>query len=246
MSDQALDLGSLDGLDFSKGEGLLPAIVQDASTGAVLMLGYMNREALHATLSRRKVVFFSRSKGRLWEKGETSSHTLELVAVRTDCDQDALLVTARRCGPVCHLGTESCFGEERGTVRQGPAFMTHLEKIVRERASQKPQDSYTASLLASGIRRIAQKVGEEGLELALAAAGGSDGQVIAEAADLFYHVLVVLEARGLALEQVGDELSRRHASRVNAGAPDTAPSDDQAGSIPLAGVPLRRGCDCIE
>jgi phosphoribosyl-ATP pyrophosphohydrolase/phosphoribosyl-AMP cyclohydrolase len=213
MSEGPLELHDLETLAFDKGEGLLPAIVQDADSGAVLMLGYMNRAALEATLASRKVVFFSRSKGRLWEKGETSGHTLELVAVRTDCDRDALLVTARPRGPICHLGTESCFAGAR-SPGVGLAFMAHLEEIIRERGKALPEASYTASLLDSGIRRVAQKVGEEGLELALAGAGGSDQQVIAEAADLFYHLLVLFQARKLTLDQIGEELRRRHAARV--------------------------------
>jgi|HubBroStandDraft_4_1064222.scaffolds.fasta_scaffold01519_11 phosphoribosyl-ATP pyrophosphohydrolase/phosphoribosyl-AMP cyclohydrolase len=222
MSGVPLNLGSLERLDFSKGDGLLPAIVQDVDTASVLMLGYMNRDAVRATLTHRKVVFFSRSKGRLWEKGETSGHTLELVAVKTDCDQDTLLITARPSGPVCHLGTDSCFGERRGNTPAGPAFIAHLQEIIRERANLRPEASYTASLLASGVSRIAQKVGEEALELALAGAGGSEKQVIAEAADLVYHLLVLLESRGVTLDQVAGELHNRHAARLIARAAGAA------------------------
>jgi phosphoribosyl-ATP pyrophosphohydrolase/phosphoribosyl-AMP cyclohydrolase len=223
MSEGTLNLRHLDDLDFGKGEGLLPAVVQDADTSAVLMLGYMNRAALEATLASGMIVFFSRSKGRLWKKGETSGHTLELVAVHADCDRDALLVTVRPEGPVCHLGTESCFTGVERSPPAGLAFMGQLEEIIRERAKAPLEASYTASLLDSGIRRVAQKVGEEGLELALAAAGGSDSQVIAEAADLFYHLLVLLEARSLTLDQIGAELKSRHASQVIVGGTNATP-----------------------
>jgi phosphoribosyl-AMP cyclohydrolase / phosphoribosyl-ATP pyrophosphohydrolase len=222
MSDECLELGGLDGLDFGKSGGLLPAIVQEADGGEVLMLGYMNRDALRETLTQRKVVFFSRSKGRLWRKGETSGHTLELVGVRADCDYDALLVTARRSGPICHRGTVSCFGTGRATAPGGAAFIPRLQEIIRERVGHTPEASYTARLLASGVRRIAQKVGEEALELALAGVGGTDRQVVSEAADLLYHVLVLLEVRKLTLDRVGEELSSRHAARSAAGAPDAA------------------------
>lgn len=214
MSDTPVTFDDLAALDFTKGEGLLPAIVQDADSGAVLMLGYMNRAALEATLDSRKVVFFSRSRRRLWEKGETSGHTLELVTVQTDCDRDALLVTARPKGPICHLGAKSCFGGARRIDHPGLAFIGQLEEIIRKRAATRPESSYTAVLLASGIRRIAQKVGEEGLELALAGAGGTDQQVVGEAADLVYHLLVLLEARGLKLGEIDDELRTRHAARM--------------------------------
>ena len=209
----SLSAQELDSLDFSKGAGLLPAIVQHAHTGNVLMLGYMNREALEGSLSRGRVVFFSRSKTRLWEKGETSDHALELVGVRADCDRDALLVTALPLGPTCHLGTASCFGD--GAVTNGTPlkFLSDLEVIIGERMSVRPHDSYTARLAAGGIKRIAQKVGEEGLEVALAAAGGSDEEVAAESADLLYHLLVLLKARGLGLERVVDALRVRHGAR---------------------------------
>lgn len=214
MSDTAVTLDDLAALDFTKGEGLLPVIVQDVDSGAVLMLGYMNCDALRATLTSGKVVFFSRSKGRLWEKGETSGHTLDLVDVQTDCDRDALLVTARPRGSICHLGAESCFGGARRIAHPALAAIAQLEEIIRQRAATRPESSYTVALLSSGIRRIAQKVGEEGLELALAGAGGTDRQVIGEAADLVYHLLVLLEARGLKLGEIGDELRTRNAARM--------------------------------
>ena len=172
----------LDGLDFAKGGGLLPAIVQHADTGAVLMLGYMNREALQATLGRRRVVFFSRGRQRLWEKGETSGHSLDLEGVAPDCDGDTLLVTARPRGPVCHRGAASCFGAVPRAVPGRIDFLATLEEVIAERGAARPAGSYTAALLASGCKRVAQKVGEEGLEVALAAAGGSDPDLCLPAA----------------------------------------------------------------
>ena len=206
-------LGDLERLDFAKGDGLLPAIVQHAVTGAVLMLGYMNRQALSETLTRRRVVFFSRSKQRLWEKGETSGHRLELAQILTDCDCDTLLVTAWPRGPACHLGTATCFGDEALTAAERLAFLAALEAIIAQRIAERPEGSYTARLLAEGPKRLAQKVGEEGLEVALAAASGSDTEVVAEAADLLYHLLVLLRFRGLPLERVIAELRARHAAK---------------------------------
>ncbi len=205
-------------LDFAKGGGLLPAIVQDAVTGAVLMLGFMSPEALSATLERRRVVFFSRSRGRLWEKGETSGHHLQVEAARADCDRDAILITARPEGPVCHTGTRTCFGDEELTAAGRLAFLAELERIVARRAAERPEGSYTARLLAQGARRLAQKVGEEGLEVALAAVGETDEALVREAADLLFHLLVLLRSRDIPLAGVVAELEARHAAR-GAGAP---------------------------
>jgi phosphoribosyl-ATP pyrophosphohydrolase/phosphoribosyl-AMP cyclohydrolase len=213
-TDGPIGFSELDRLDFAKGDGLLPAVIQHAGTGVVLMIGYMNREALEATLTGARVVFFSRSKGRLWEKGETSGHSLEVAEIHTDCDRDALLVSAWPQGPVCHLGRANCFGHERATDSGPLAFLNELEQVIGERMATRPEGSYTARLVASGMKRIAQKVSEEGLEVALAAAAGSDGEVVAEACDLFYHVLVLLKARGLKLERVVAELEARHAASV--------------------------------
>jgi phosphoribosyl-ATP pyrophosphohydrolase/phosphoribosyl-AMP cyclohydrolase len=207
-----LSIQDLENLDFSKNGGLLPAVVQHADNALVLMLGYMTREALETTLARGRVVFFSRSKERLWEKGETSGHTLEVVNVRADCDRDALLVTARPLGPSCHLGIASCFGDGDPTPGTPLKFLSDLEAIIVERMSIRPHHSYTARLVAGGVNRIAQKVGEEGVEVALAAAGGTDQEVVAEAADLLYHLLVLLKARGLGLEGVVGALRLRHAA----------------------------------
>jgi len=197
-------------VDFSKGDGLVPAIVQDADTGAVLMMAYMNREALEQTLARKRAVFFSRSKQRLWEKGETTGHTLDVVDVLADCDHDTLLVTARPRGPACHNGTVTCFGDEARTAATSIGFLARLESIVAQRASEKPDASYTAKLLAKGINKVAQKVGEEGVETALAGVNESDQKLVEESADLLYHLLVLLRARGVKLEQVVQQLESRH------------------------------------
>ena len=199
-------------LDFGKGDNLLPAVVQHADSGAVLMVGYMNAEALHETFKRQRVVFFSRSKQRLWMKGETSGHVLDLVEVRTDCDRDALLVTARPHGPVCHVGTATCFGDE-AAAGGALAFLSKLEGVIEQRIAENPEGSYTARLFAKGPNRIAQKVGEEGLEVALAAVVESDDKVISESADLLYHLLVLLKSRGVTLARVVAELESRHAGK---------------------------------
>lgn len=182
---------------------LTPAIVQDADTGRVLMLGWMNDEALAATRSSGFVTFYSRSRQRLWRKGETSGNTLALVDIRDDCDRDALLVRARPAGPTCHAGTVSCFGDDT------PAGFLHaLEATIAARAMG-GDSGYTASLLDAGVARIAQKLGEEGVETALAAVGGDDDAVLAEAADLVYHLLVLLRARGLPIDALLRTLAAR-------------------------------------
>jgi len=210
MVGNGINFATLDLLDFNKGGGLLPAVVQHAGSGAVLMLGYMNRDAVLATLAHRRVVFFSRSRGRLWEKGETSGHSLELEEIRRDCDQDALLVRAWPKGPVCHLGEGSCFGDAADTQSDSLAFLNTLEGVIEDRYLKRPAGSYTTQLLSGNWARIAQKVGEEGLEVALAGAGGTDHEVIDEMADLVYHLLVMLRVRGLKLERVVRELEARH------------------------------------
>ena len=203
-------------IDWGKGDGLVPAIIQDADTGAVLMLGYMNREALAATLAHGRVVFYSRSKRRLWEKGEISGNHLQLVEIRADCDADALLLAAQPAGPVCHTGSASCFGDEPLTTVSALSFLLELDQLIGQRIEQPSEGSYTANLYARGVRRVAQKVGEEGLEVALAGAGESDQALIAESADLFYHLLVLLRTRGLPLAAVIGELQRRHDARAPA------------------------------
>ena len=206
-----LALADIVTLDFDKTAGLLPAVVQHADSGAVLMLGYMNREALRETLTRQRVVFYSRSRQCLWEKGETSGHTLQLLAVHTDCDRDTLLVTALPAGPVCHLGSATCFGDAAPASDARLAFLATLESTIARRIEERPEGSYTARLFAEGPKRIAQKVGEEGLEVALAAVAETDDKLIAESADLLYHLLLVLQSRGLRLEQAVAELESRHA-----------------------------------
>jgi phosphoribosyl-ATP pyrophosphohydrolase/phosphoribosyl-AMP cyclohydrolase len=208
-----LQLADIDTLDFAKSDGLLPAVVQHADTGSVLMVGYMNREALRETLSRHHVIFFSRSKQRLWEKGETSGHFLELDQIRTDCDRDALLITARPLGPVCHEGTATCFGDEPITKGERFAFLSTLEGVIEQRIADSPTGSYTARLFAEGPKRIAQKVGEEGIEVALAAAVEPDDKVVSESADLIFHLLVLLRSRGLSFQTVVAELQSRHAAK---------------------------------
>ncbi len=208
-----LKLADIARLDFAKGGGLLPAVVQHAGTGAVLMVGFMNADAVRATLERGRVVFFSRSRQRLWEKGETSGHHLALADIVSDCDADTLLVTAWPQGPVCHTGARTCFGDRSLTAAEALVFLAELERIIERRIEERPEGSYTARLFAEGARRIAQKVGEEGLEVALAAVSDSDERLIGEAADLLFHLLVLLRCRSVRLTSVIAELERRHAAR---------------------------------
>lgn len=196
-------------LAWDKMGGMLPAIVQDADTLQPLMLGYMNQEALEETCRSGFVTFFSRSKGRLWQKGETSGNRLAMREIHADCDADALLVKAVPHGPTCHLGTTSCFGAEEA---EGIGFIAHLARIVRDRAQEGSESSYTARLLAEGPTRIAQKVGEEGVEVALAGALGDRQGCIDETADLVYHLTVLMEARGFGWEDVMARLRERHGS----------------------------------
>ena len=205
-----LDVG---GLAWERQGGLLPAVVQDADTLRVLMLAYMSPEALEATLRTGRVTFFSRSRGRLWTKGESSGHWLDLVALEPDCDGDALLVRARPHGPTCHLQRRSCFAT-------APADrLSVLDALVAERARLRPPGSYTTRLLDAGVRAIAQKVGEEGVETALAAVAEDDAALCGEAADLMYHLLVLLRARGLALGDALAVLAARERSATIAGCP---------------------------
>lgn len=206
MTDENLDVG---GLAWDKMDGLLPAVVQDAATDQLLMLGYMNREALDATLATGLVTFFSRSKKRLWRKGESSGNVLRLVAIAADCDGDALIVRAHPAGPTCHLGTDSCFGELLG----GGGWLGTLERIIAARAEADPEQSYTARLLTNGPANAAQKVGEEGVEVALAAVSRDSQGLTEEAADLLFHLLVVLHAREVSLADVIGVLQARHIGR---------------------------------
>ena len=208
-----MKLDQVESLDWSKGDGLLPAVVQDARTGKVLMLGYMNREALRKTLGEKRVTFYSRSKQRLWTKGETSANFLHLVDAAFDCDNDTLLVTANPDGPTCHNGTDSCFGDAIGTTATRLAFLSQLESVIEQRVSARPEGSYTARLWAEGPTRMAQKVGEEGVEVALAAVTQSPEKLVGEAADLLFHLTLLLKSRQLSLSDVVVELERRHAAK---------------------------------
>ena len=199
---------AIETLAWDKQGGMLPAIVQDADTLRVLMLGYMDATALRTTLDSGHVTFFSRSRNAQWTKGETSGHYLDLVAIDVDCDRDTLLVTARPHGPTCHLGRESCFAQAPGGAQP---FLHELDVLIAQRERERPADSYTTRLFGGGIRRIAQKVGEEGVETALAAVAQGDEELMGEAGDLLYHLLVLLRARGLGLADVEALLKARHA-----------------------------------
>ena len=194
-------------IDFEKGAGLVPAIVQNADTLQVLMLGYMNADAFAKTQETGLVTFYSRSRKTLWTKGETSGNSLALVAMTVDCDKDTVLVKARPVGPTCHTGTVSCFGEDGA---DGVGFLAYLETLIEGRKTSDPESSYTAQLLQGPLRRAAQKVGEEGVETALAAVAETDDKLVREAADLFYHTLVLLAAKDVKLEAVIAELKGRH------------------------------------
>ena len=203
-------------LDFTKLDGLVPAVVQDHETNEVLMVGFMNQEAWEITRRTGYVTFYSRTRNTLWTKGETSGHYLEVASVSADCDSDTLLVLARPHGPVCHEGTETCFAQAAATGAGSLAFLSALEAILSDRIARHPEGSYTAELFAQGRGRIAQKIGEEGVELALAAVGDEDSEVVSEAADLLYHLLLLLRERGLSLAHVVAELELRHAGRTTA------------------------------
>ena len=193
-------------IDFAKGNGLVPAVVQDVDTGKVLMLGYMNEEALEKTIRDDKVTFFSRSKRRLWRKGERSGNYLHLIDIRVDCDHDTLLVMARPRGPVCHTGTDTCWAETNRHVN----FLGYLERTINSRKGADPQESYTAHLFARGLNKVAQKVGEEAVELIIEAKDDNEKLFLNEAADLMYHYLVLLAAKGYHLEDVVRVLEQRH------------------------------------
>lgn len=195
-------------VDWQKMGDLVPAIVQDATRGTLLMQGYMNKVALETTFEKGLVTFFSRSKQRLWTKGETSDNTLELVSAHVDCDNDSILVLANPNGPTCHTGTESCWQNSEATPSVG--FIADLERVIASRKGADADSSYTASLYASGIKRIAQKVGEEGVETALAATVKDLEELKNESADLLYHLLVLLQASDLSLNDVIDVLKKRH------------------------------------
>ncbi|HQY04519.1 MAG TPA: bifunctional phosphoribosyl-AMP cyclohydrolase/phosphoribosyl-ATP diphosphatase HisIE [Lacunisphaera sp.] len=195
-------------IDWKKNSGLVPAIVQDAATLQVLMLGYMDAAALKKTLRTKKVTFFSRSKQRLWTKGESSKNFLHLVAVKADCDRDTLLVTARPDGPTCHRGTVSCFGAAGAS---GVGFLAQLEQTIVERIKSGDKMSYTVRLAKEGVARVAQKVGEEGVETALAALKNNKPEFAGEAADLLYHLIVLLRVKKMSLADALAVLQKRHA-----------------------------------
>ncbi len=206
----------IESLAWDKQQGLLPAIVQHANSGVVLMLAYMDREALRATLERGVAVFYSRSRQRLWEKGETTGNTLRVTGIHCDCDRDTLLLTAMPTGAVCHEGTATCFGDEPATAAGVLSFLPELEQIIDARITGNDSEaSYTARVHAKGPRHVAQKVGEEGLEVALAAVGESDARLVSESADLLFHLLLLLRGRGLGLKDIAAELSARHTHSVN-------------------------------
>jgi len=195
-------------LDFKKGNGLIPVIIQHRDTLQVLMLGYMNKEALEKTRKEGVVTFFSRSKNRLWTKGETSGHFLHVDQIREDCDSDTLLIKANPVGPTCHTGHTSCFKEETPK-----GFLYELEKIIHQRIEQKDEGSYTLKLIEKGINKIAQKVGEEAVELIIEAKDENEDLFLGEAADLMYHFLVLLRAKNLSLEKVEEILQGRNAKK---------------------------------
>jgi len=196
-------------VDWQKMDNLVPAIVQDGFDGQVLMQAYMNRAAMEKTLASGQVTFWSRSRKALWTKGETSGNHLELISIRPDCDGDCLLVMARPAGPVCHLGTATCFDQE-SICEPELAFLAQLERVISQRQLEMPEGSYTTSLFESGVKRIAQKVGEEGVETALAAVAGDPDEIIDESADLVYHLLVLLRSKNIPLEDLVARLRKRH------------------------------------
>ena len=194
-------------LDFEKMNGLVPAIIQDADTAKVLMLGFMNKEAYEKTLELGKVTFFSRTKNRLWTKGEESGNFLNVVSIKDDCDHDTLLIKVNPVGPVCHTGADTCWGEKN---EEPVLFLSYLQNFIRRRYEEMPEGSYTTSLFQSGINRMAQKVGEEAVETVIEATNGTDDRLIYEASDLIYHLIVLLTSKGMSIEDLATELKKRH------------------------------------
>jgi len=195
-------------LDFDKQGGLIPAIIQDAKSSKVLMLGYMNEEALEKTKKEGRVTFYSRSKNKLWTKGESSGNYLQVESIKEDCDEDTLLIKAHPLGPVCHTGADTCFDEENSG--SGLAFLEQLGNTIRDRHKHPSENSYTSKLFARGINKVAQKVGEEAVELVIEAKDDNEELFLNEAADLIYHTLVLLEAKGYSLAEVVEVLEGRH------------------------------------
>lgn len=197
----------IDKLNFEKMNGLIPAVIQDTRTNQVLMVGFMSREALEKTLADKKVTFYSRTKKRLWQKGETSGNFLEFISIKKDCDDDSLLIKAIPHGPVCHTNQFTCFGEDE--IIDTGSLLRRLEEVINDRQQKMPEGSYTSKLFKEGAPRIAQKVGEEGVEVAIAAVLGDKKRVAEESADLLYHLLVLLQQQGMKLEEVMKELQQR-------------------------------------
>lgn len=189
--------------------GLVPAIIQDAATQKVLMLGFMNREAYQKTVETGKVTFYSRTKQRLWTKGEESGNFLYVVDIKSDCDEDTLLIQVHPVGPVCHTGTDTCWGEEN---RQPVMFLKELQEFISRRYAEMPEGSYTTSLFQSGVNKMAQKVGEEAVETVIEACNGSNERLVYEGADLLYHLIVLLTSKGLRIEDLANELIERHSA----------------------------------
>ncbi len=196
-------------IDFGKMNGLVPAIIQDASTKNVLMLGFMNKEAYDKTVETKRVTFYSRSRNCLWTKGETSGNFLNIVSIENDCDNDTLLIKVNPEGPVCHKGTDTCWGESN--EKNPLLFLTYLQDFINKRHEEMPEGSYTTSLFKDGLNRMAQKVGEEALEAVIEAVNGSDERLVYEASDMLYHLIVLLAGKGLRIEDVAAELQKRHA-----------------------------------
>lgn len=194
-------------LDFEKMNGLIPAIIQDEHTQKVLMLGFMNKEAYEKTIETGKVTFFSRTQNKLWTKGETSGHFLNVVSIKADCDNDTLLIKAVPEGPVCHTGTDTCWGEKN---EQDVMFLKELQDFIDKRHAEMPEQSYTTSLFKSGVNKMAQKVGEEAVETVIEACNGTDERLIYEGADLLYHLIVLLTSKGYRIEDLARELKERH------------------------------------
>ena len=194
-------------IDFDKMDGLVPAIIQDADTAKVLMLGFMNREAYDKTMETGKVTFYSRTRNRLWTKGEESGNFLHVVSVKADCDRDTLLIQVHPVGPVCHTGTDTCWGEKN---EQPVMFLKELQDFINVRHTEMPEGSYTTSLFRSGVNKMAQKVGEEAVETVIEACNGTDDRLIYESDDLLYHLIVLLTSKGYSIEDIARELKERH------------------------------------
>ena len=201
-------------INFDKMQGLIPAIIQDADTRQVLMLGYMNKEAYDITIKTGKVTFWSRSRQNIWTKGETSGNFLNVVDIKNDCDQDTLLIRVHPTGPVCHTGTDTCWGEKNEAAKNDSSnpllFLSQLQDFIEERHRLMPEGSYTTSLFKDGLNRMAQKVGEEALELVIEAVNGTDERMIYEGSDMLYHLIVLMTSKGMRIEQMAEELMQRH------------------------------------